>query len=92
MFNAYETVIDAVTAAKKTAIATFVRNDTVADSLTKWTETEAAVAKNIIKASVETATVIGTEVTKAVQEAAKVDLSKGFTTWAQDVQKNTKAK
>lgn len=92
MFNAYETVIDAVTAAKKTAIATFVRNDIVADSLTKWTDTEAAVAKNIVKASVETATVIGTEMTKAVQEVAKVDLTKGFATWAQDAQKTAKSK
>jgi uroporphyrinogen-III decarboxylase len=90
MFNAYETIIDAIQTAKKTAIATFVKNEVVADSLTKWTDAETQMAKNIIKAGAETATVLSSELTKAAQEAAKVDMAKGFTTWVQDVQKNSK--
>jgi hypothetical protein len=91
MFNTYETVIDAVQTAKKTAIATFVKNEVVADSLTKWIDTETTVAKNAIKAGTETATVIGTEVTKAISEATKFDYAKGWNTWAQDLQKGSKS-
>lgn len=91
MFNTYETVIDAVQTAKKTAVATFVKNDTIAESLTKWIDTETTVAKTAIKAGTETATAIGLEVTKAIGEATKFDYAKNWATWAQDLQKGAKA-
>jgi len=92
MFTTPESFIDAVSAAKKNAIATFVKNETVAKSLTTLVETEASVAKDVVKASTEATTAIGAEFTKAFQEAAKTDYSKQFQTWTQEWQKTFKAK
>lgn len=91
MFTTPENFINAVAEAKKNAIATFVKNETVAKSLTNLVETEASVAKDVVKASTDAATAIGAEVTKSFQEAAKTDYSKQFQSWAQDWQKTFKA-
>ena len=92
MFTTPEKFIDAVAAAKKSVIDTFVKNETVAKSLTSLVETEASIAKDVVKASTDAATAIGAEVTKTFQEAAKTDYSKQFQTWTQEWQKTFKAK
>jgi hypothetical protein len=73
MFNTAETMIDTIQTAKKQAIKTFVKHDAIAESLTKWVETETTIAKDVVKVGTDTATTIGKEVVKAAQEAAKAD-------------------
>mgnify|MGYP006269358397 CR=1 FL=1 len=73
MFNTYEAVLDTVQTAKKQAVKTFVRNEAIAETLTKWVETEATIAKDLAKLGTETATTIGQEMLKSAQDAAKAD-------------------
>ena len=79
MFNIAETMIDGVQTAKKQAVKTFVKNETIAESLTSWIDTETGIAKDAVKVSTETATNIGKEVVKAAQDAAKADYLKEAT-------------
>lgn len=76
MFNTSEAVIDTITTAKKQTIKTFVKHEAIADSLVNWVDTEATVAKDLVKASTDTATTIGKELGKVAQEAAKADYIK----------------
>jgi hypothetical protein len=82
-----DTIIDTIQTAKKTAITTFVKHEGIAKSLTEWVDAETTIAKDVVKVGTKTATTLGSELTKAAQEAAKVDYTKQFTTWAQDWQK-----
>lgn len=92
MFTSTDNVIDAIHAAKKTAIATFVRNDAIAESLTNWVDVEATIAKDIVKTTTSTATTINAELTKVWQEAAKIDVTKQMQSWFGDLAKATKSK
>jgi hypothetical protein len=73
MFNTAETVIDTIQTAKKQAVKTFVKHEAIAESLSKWIDTETTIAKDAVKVGTDTATTIGKEVVKAAQEAAKAD-------------------
>ena len=89
MFNAYETVLDTVQAARKQAVKTFVKNDTIADSLVNWINTETSIAKDAVKVTTETATEIGKEVVKVAQDATKAEHLKEATEFYTNLWKDT---
>lgn len=73
---AFDTVIDLVQTGKKEAVRTFVPNDAVANALIKFVDAQTAYTKAAVKAGSDTASLISAEVTRQVQESAKVDYSK----------------
>lgn len=79
MFNTAENVIDSIQTAKKQAIKTFIKHEAIADSLTKWVDTETTIAKDAVKVGTDTATTIGKELHKVAEEAVKADYVKQAT-------------
>jgi len=73
---AFDTVIDLVQTGKKEAVRTFVPNDAVAKALEQFVDAQTAYTKAAVKAGSDTASLISAEVTRQVQEVAKVDYSK----------------
>lgn len=83
MFN---TVIENATAAQKQAITTFVKNEDIAKAFTGMLDTQAALTKQVVKASTDAFTTVGQEVVKATQvvakELGKTDFVKEFSKFA----------
>jgi len=75
MFTVDQT-IDAVQNGKKEFVKTFVQNETVAQAMNTFIDTEAEFAKKAAKVSVDTASTLASETTKAMQNAAKFDYIK----------------
>ena len=75
-----DSTIDSIQTGKKLFVNTvFANNATVADALNKFVDAQAAYTKSAAKAGTEVLTTLSTEVTKAVQEAAKFDYTEAFT-------------
>ncbi len=81
MFTA-DAVIDAVQTGKKTFVNTFVTNEAVKAPLIKFIDAQADYTKKAAKVGMDTMTSLTSEAMKQVQEAAKFDFSKAYTTMA----------
>ena len=72
-----DTTIDAIQTAKKTAVNTiFGQHEGIAQALNQFVDAQTAYTKSAVKASTDVFTKLGSEATKAVQEAGKFDYSK----------------
>jgi|TARA_B110000503_G_scaffold4158_1_gene5529 hypothetical protein len=68
--------VDAVQAAKKTWVKTFITNDHIAESMNHFVDSQADYTKKAFKATSDAAKEIATETVKAVKEGSKFDYSK----------------
>jgi hypothetical protein len=72
MFTA-DTLIDTVSTAKKEFVKTFVKHEGIAQSMNDFVDAQTAYTKQAAQAGQDVATKMATEMTKAMQEAAKFD-------------------
>ena len=75
MFTA-DTMIDTIQNGKKQFVKTFVTNETIADSMNQFIDSQADYTKKAFKASTDAATCILQESVKLVQTASKFDYTK----------------
>lgn len=72
----FDAVIDAVQTGKKTFVNTVVTNETAKDAMIKFVDAQTKYTKDAAKVGMDTLTVLTTELTKSVQNMAKVDYAK----------------
>ena len=75
MFTA-DAIIDTVQNGKKQFVKTFVQNETVAAAMNSFIDAQADYTKKAAKASMDTFTVLSTEMVRAGQDAMKFDYAK----------------
>ena len=69
-------LIDTVQNGKKTFVNAFVQHEATKEALVKFIDSQTAYTKAAVKTSTEVGTKLVSEGVKAVQDLAKVDLSK----------------
>lgn len=72
----YDTVIDAVQTGKKQFVNTFVQNEVIKDTMTKFIDAQSDYTKKAVKVGVDTATALTNEFIKVSQDAMKFDYTK----------------
>jgi len=75
MFTA-DTMIDTIQNGKKQFVKTFVTNETIAESMNQFIDTQADYTKKAMKASTDASTTIMQESIKLAQAASKFDYTK----------------
>jgi hypothetical protein len=75
MFTA-DAMIDTIQNGKKQFVKTFVTNETIAESMNQFIDSQADYTKKAVKASTDAATGILQESVKLVQTASKFDYTK----------------
>lgn len=71
-----DSTVDAVQAAKKQWVKTFIQNDAVAQAMNSFVDAQAAYTKQAAKVGMDTVTVLASEAVKAAQNANKFDYTK----------------
>lgn len=71
-----DATIDAVQTGKKQFVNTFVQNETVKEALIKFVDAQTDYTKKASKVAVDTATTLGQEAVKMIQDASKFDYAK----------------
>lgn len=71
-----DATIDAVQNGKKQFVKTFVQNEKVAEAMNSFIDAQGTYTKQAAKVSMDTATTLVSESTKAMQEAMKFDYTK----------------
>lgn len=71
-----DATIDAVQGAKKQFVNTFVQNETAAKAMNQFIDAQAEYTKKAAAVSMDTFTVLSTEMVKSFQNAAKFDYNK----------------
>ena len=75
MFTA-DNVIDTIQTTKKQYVNTYVTNQTVADALNQFVDTQTEYTKTIVKAGTDAFTTLTQETIKAAQSSMKFDYAK----------------
>jgi hypothetical protein len=68
--------VDAVQNGKKELVKTFIQNESVAEAMNAFIETEAELTKKAAKAGLDTFSTLASEATKAYQNSMKFDYAK----------------
>lgn len=73
-----DATLDAVQNSQKLAVKTLVRNEVVADAMTKYVEAQTEFTRQTMKAGTDMATVVSQEMIKSMSEISKADTSRLF--------------
>ena len=71
-----DAAIEAVQTSNKTIVNTFVQNEEIKKNLVKMIDDQGEQTRKVLKAATDFGATVTAEVTKAVQNAAKVDFQK----------------
>lgn len=73
-----DSTIDTVAKTQKMAVKTFVRNEVIADAMTKFVDSQSEFTRQAMKAGTDMASVVSQEVIKSASEMSKFDTARMF--------------